>query len=232
MSSSLAETSSTTSRLSAWLDPHPRLEGIALIDHLFNRLDGLYPHRWRSAFASEQAVVNWRETWADGFVEESVTMDEIKAGMKACRTRFSWPPSFAEFMSACRQPMDFEAAFCEAVEQLRRREHGNDRWSHPAIYWAAVSIGSFDMRNATWVWIKSRWTATLKAELEKREWPAVPTPMAALPAPGKTIVPAEEAVRRIRKIKESLVNVAAFTVNEFESASGQGQEFDEEDDFE
>ena len=74
MSSSLAETSSTTSRLSAWLDPHPRLEGIALIDHLFNRLDGLYPHRWRSAFASEQAVVNWRETWADGFVEESVTI--------------------------------------------------------------------------------------------------------------------------------------------------------------
>ena len=209
MSSSLAETSST-SRLSAWLEPHPRLEGIALIDHLFNRLDGLYPHRWRSAFASEQAISNWRETWADGFAEEGVTMAEIKAGMKACRTRFAWPPSFAEFMSACRQPMDFESAFCEAIEQLRRREHGEDKWSHPAIYWAAVTIGHFDMRNATWGGIKARWTAVLQAQLERREWPEVPPPMVALPAPGKTSVSPEEAKRRIDEMKESLMKKMAF----------------------
>ena len=215
MSSSLAETSST-SRLSAWLEPHPRLEGIALIDHLFNRLDGLYPHRWRSAFASEQAISNWRETWADGFAEEGVTMAEIKAGMKACRTRFAWPPSFAEFMSACRQPMDFESAFCEAIEQLRRREHGEDQWSHPAIYWASVSIGSFDMRNATWGGIKARWTATLQAELEKREWPDVPLPMVSLPAPGNTSVSPEEAKRRIEEMKESLMKKMAVPAQDGE----------------
>ena len=141
-------------------------------------------------------------------------MAEIKAGMKACRTRFSWPPSFAEFMSACRQPMDFESAFCEAIEQLRQREYGNDKWSHPAIYWAAVSIGSFDMRNATWGGIRARWTAVLQAQLDRREWPEVPPPMVALPAPGKTSVSPEEAKRRIEQMKESLLKKMAFQAQE------------------
>lgn len=195
---------SSTSRLAQWLDPHPKLDGIALIDHLFNKLDGLYPHRWRSAFASEQAIANWRESWAESFAEEGITLQEIKAGLKACRTKFAWPPSFAEFMSACRQPIDFEAAFCEACEQLRQRESGNDKWSHPAIYWAAVTVGHFDMRNATWGGIKARWTAVLQAELDKREWPEVPPRLEALPAPGKSSVPQEEAQRRIAEIQKML----------------------------
>ena len=72
------------------------------------------------------------------------------------------------------------------------------------------------MRNATWGGIKARWTATLQAELEKREWPDVPLPMVALPAPGKTSVSPEEAKRRIEAMKESLVKKMAFPAQDGE----------------
>lgn len=195
---------SSTSPLAQWLEPHPRLDGIALIDHLFNRLDGLYPHRWRSAFPNEQAIANWRIAWAEGLAAEGITPEEVKRGLEACRSQFEWPPSLAEFVKACRPPIDFEAAYREACEQMRLREIGCDRWSHPAIYWAAVSIGSFDLRNSTWGNIKTRWTAALRAELDKREWPEIPPRREALPQPGKVTIPQEEARRRIAAMRDMI----------------------------
>lgn len=195
---------SSTSRLSAWIEPHPRLGGLSLIDHLFNRLDGLYPHKFRSALGGERSVENWREAWADGFAEEGVTMAEIKRGLAACRKKFAWPPSFAEFLAACRPPVDFEAAFYDAVRQLRARETGRDRWTSPCVYWAAVAVGGFDMRNSSWEKIKTRWTAALQAEIDKGEWPDVPEYAPALPAPGKSSVTAEEGLRRIAALRDAL----------------------------
>ncbi|MDM7323220.1 MAG: replication protein P, partial [Gammaproteobacteria bacterium] len=182
----------------------PMLGGASIMDHLFSRLDSLYPIRWRSAFPNKRAIAQWRETWAEGFAEEGLGLEDIKKGIKACYTRFPWPPSFAEFVSACRPSMDFESAFYEAVEQMRLRESGHDQWSHPAMYWAAASIGAFDLRNATWGGIKDRWIATLQAELEKRAWPEVPSPKRSLPPLGKTTITREESRQRIMEIKKLL----------------------------
>jgi hypothetical protein len=197
-------TKPSTSPLSAWIDPHPKLDGVALIDHLFNKLDGLYPHRWRSAFANQHAIANWRQAWAEGFADECVTLAEIKLGMAACRTRFAWPPSFAEFLSACRPPVDFESAFREAVEQMRRRESDTDEWSSPAIYWAAVEIGSFDLRNGIWPSIKPRWTSVLQSQLDKHEWLEIPPRLPVLPAPGQCSIAQSEALRRIAEMQEMI----------------------------
>ena len=193
-------TKPSTSPLSAWIDPHPKLDGVALIDHIFNKLDGLYPHRWRSAFANQHAIANWRQAWAEGFSDEGVTLAEVKLGMAACRKRFAWPPSFAEFLSACRPSVDFESAFREAVEQMRKRESDTDEWSSPAIYWAAVEIGSFDLRNGSWPAIKPRWTAVLQTQLDKREWPEIPPRLPVLPAPGQGSIAQAEALRRISEM--------------------------------
>lgn len=194
----------TISKLTSWLDPHPKLDGISPIDHLFNRFDGLYPHKFRSAFGCERAIENWRQAWAEGLEEERLTTQEIKAGLDFCRKRMTWPPSFAEFIAACRPAVDAEAAFFEAVEQLQLREQGKDKWSHPAIFWTAAKIGAFDMRNATWDSIKSRWSAALKAQLELKEWPPVPPPMLALPSPGKASPPSDEVRRKIETLKAQL----------------------------
>ena len=205
-------TPSRQSQLAAnnWLEPHHKLEGIAPIDHLFNRLDGLYPHKFRSAFGCDRAIENWRQAWAEGFAQEGLTVREVRAGLDFCRKKFAWPPSFAEFLAACRPPVEPEAAFFEAVAQLQLREQGKDKWSHPAIFWAATKIGAFDMRNATWDSIKSRWVAALKAQMDLKQWPDVPPPMLALPTPGKTATPREDARRRIEEAKAMIAKKAVI----------------------
>lgn len=195
---------SSTSRLDAWLSPSAALDGIAVIDHLFNRMDGLYPNRWRASFANAQAVKNWREAWADGFAAEGVTLEEIKAGLSACRRRFDWPPSFSEFLAACRPPVNPEAAYHEAIAQMRQREKGMDAWSHPAIFWAMRDVGEFDLSSQPWQQIKGRWIAALNAQLEKRAWPEIPPRLDALPKPGKATTTMEEGRKRIAEMVAAL----------------------------
>lgn len=175
----------STSPLSAWLDPHPKLEGLALIDHLFNRLDGLYPNKWRVAFANDKAIANWRIAWAEGLSDERVTAEEVRAGLKACRSR-EWPPSFAEFFRDCRPPIDYTAALLEAIEQMARRESNRDRWSHPAIYWAAAKIGAYDLSRRTVRELEHEWRKAFGDQLAADQWEAIPERLPALPSPGQT----------------------------------------------
>ena len=195
---------STSTNRNGWLTPHPAL-GISLMDHLFNRMDGSYPHKWRSAFANAQAIQNWRESWAEGFTEEGMTMDEIKAGIVTCRKLYDWPPSLPEFLKACRPAIDSERAFIEAVEQMRLRDDGKDCWSSPVVYWAAVSLGN-DLRNNHYGAITKRWAAALDfagKRIKSGELPnEVPPRREALPAPGRQSVSAEQAAYNIAKLHE------------------------------
>lgn len=175
----------STSPLNDWLEPRQSLAGLALIDHLFNRLDGLYPNKWRAAFANDQAISNWRIAWAEGLSDEGVTADEVRAGLKACRRR-DWPPSFAEFFKDCRPSSDYTVALLEAIEQMGRRESGSDKWSHPAIYWAAVKIGSYDLSRKKIEELAQQWGKAYGEQLALGKWPDIPERLPALPAPGKT----------------------------------------------
>lgn len=201
-------TKSSTSPLSAWLEPHPRLDGVALIDHLFNRLDGLYPQRWRSAFPTKHAIANWRQAWAEGFAEDGLTMAEIKRGLDECRRTLDWPPSFAEFVKACRHPPDYEALFLEAVEQMRRRESDTDVWSSPAVYWAASRIG-WELRSYPYATVKSRWVSEIDraiADVRAGTLPTIiPKRLDALPAPDQVAtMPAAEAKAKIAAIRDAI----------------------------
>jgi len=114
-----------------------------------------------------------------------LSRDELARGMAACRES-KYPPTLPEFRSLCRPPVDFEAAFVEAVQQMRLRDTGEDHWSSPAVFWAAATIGSFDLRNATWGALEKRWKKVLQAELNKGEWQPIPARALALPAPTTT----------------------------------------------
>jgi len=188
----------------AWFTPSKALDGLAPIDHLFNRLDGLYPQRWRGNFKNDQSVTNWREAWVEGLVEEQINPSEVKRGLEHCRKYLAWPPSFAEFLSACRPPIDPEAAYHEALEQLRRRKDGNDNWSHQAIFWTAIEIGEFDLKISNWQSMQSRWTSKLKSTLEKRDLPEIPPRREALPEPGQTTPDRERVTRHIDALKAKL----------------------------
>lgn len=165
------------------------------MDHLFNRLDGAYPHKWRSAFPTQQAIDNWCVSWAEEFEDSGIVPADIKAGLKACRTKYDWPPSCAEFIKACRPSVDFLVAYYEAVSGVAARKNGEmGAWSHPAVYWAAVPL-AFDLGQQTYSQMKTRWEQALTEQMARGEWAAIPAPMLALPEPGKTELSREKAAQ-------------------------------------
>ena len=173
------------------------------MDHLYNRLDGLYPHKWRSNFPTPDAIENWSVAWAEAFEEEQIGPEAIKAGLKACRTRYEWPPSCAEFMKACKPSVDPMVAYYEATTGIQARKNGEmGKWSHPAVYWAAMPM-SFDLSSQTYSQMKGRWEKAFADEMEKGEWEPIPQPMVALPAPGKADLSREKAAVSLRNLGAS-----------------------------
>ncbi|HEX8590672.1 replication protein P [Pseudomonas sp.] len=215
-------TTTSTAKLSVLNKPHASL-GMSPMDWLFNRLDGAYMTKWRREFPSEQAVANWRESWAEGLEEERITLAEIKRGVAQCRKLFDWPPSLTEFLKACRPALNAEVAFAEAVKQMNRRKFlmgtalrpgetvQQDEWTHPAIYWAALELGK-DLFDYEFKDLQIRWRSALDQALASPKG-AVPPPMLALPAPQLTeeerqaqIVRGQEQMGRIRSITRGVMN--------------------------
>lgn len=189
--------------VNVWLEPHPAL-GKAPIDHLWGKLDAMYPNRWKSAFSTEGSLMAWRDEWAQAFVEERLTMQEIRTGLETCRRALDWPPSLAEFIKACRPTPSIDAALHEAVEQMRLRAYDKDNWSHPAIYWAALDVGEFELRNLPEERVRPRFADALKRWMAKSDIPPVPARRTALPAPGGTTPDRETVDLRLRTLKEML----------------------------
>ncbi len=167
----------------------------AWIERLFARFSAMYGSRFADLWGGcklDQVKAVWAEELA------GYGGDELRRGVEACKAR-DWPPTLPEFLKLCRPPVDFERAFYEAVDQLAKRDQGRDAWSHPAVYWAAVSVGNFDMTHKPWREMQARWRDALSAQLAKGEWPGVPERRDALPAPGSTMPDAERLAENIAK---------------------------------
>lgn len=188
---------STFENQSKWLMPHPKLEGVSLMDHLFNRLNGTYPNKWRANFRDERAIVDWRQAWAEAFDDEGVTPQDVALGIKNCRRMYEWPPSLPEFLKACRPHLEPNVAFFEAVRGMQDRSAGKTGdWSHPAIFYAALAVGQYEMMNQSYQQLKARWEKAFGEQLALGQWPEIPPVVEALPAPART----EEGKAQIRKV--------------------------------
>lgn len=195
---------STCNEGSAWLRPVPKLDGRTLMDHLWNRLDGVYPGKWRKDFPDVEAITSWQEAWAEAFDQDGITPQEVAAGIQACRRLYDWPPSLTEFMKACRPELIPENAFRLAVAGMTARSAGEvGTWPHPAIYWAAVRVGRHDLLNCGYSVMQKRWEAALAEELAMGTWNEVPAPAVALPAPGKGSCSPEVVQAQMNKIMAS-----------------------------
>ncbi len=83
-----------------------------------------------------------KATWQAGIEAEGLSRGEVTRGVRACVTgRQKWPPMLPEFLALCRPPVDFEADFEVAVEQMRRRDRRADKWPSRALFWAAAAMG-------------------------------------------------------------------------------------------
>lgn len=175
----------------------------AWIERIFQRMEDRYGAMWADrygAFPRARVMRTWAEDLAD------MSRDELTRGVAACRDR-KFPPTLPEFRELCRPALDYERAFAEAVEQMRKREAGEDSWSTPAVYWAAAKLG-VDLRVHPYQSIKGRWHAALDEAIEgirTGKLPAaVPQRRESLPAPGQCSVPPEVAKQRLAGIRDML----------------------------
>lgn len=175
----------------------------AWIERLFLRFSAMYGSKFADLWRGCD-LANVKAQWAEDLA--GYTPDEIKRGIDACKTGRDWPPTLPEFLKLCRKPIDAERAFYEAVEQMARRESGRDVWSHPAIYWAAVDIGAFDLKNGTWKTLQHRWWNALSKRMDDSSLPDVPARAEALPAPGQTMPDPEKAAEYLAKAGEATSN--------------------------
>jgi len=126
---------------------------------------------------------------------------ELLRGYDALQTR-SWPPTLPEFIGLCRPNLDPAIAYHEACVQGPRRERGEeDRWSHPAIYWAWVNVGAFAITHQPYESLKARWSEALMRYANDPGLPPVPARAIALPAPGATLLQRQRARELLATLK-------------------------------
>lgn len=173
---------------------------ISWVEKLFERMEALYGSKfldmWRDANA-EMVKQLWSEEMG------KLSNDDLRRGYAALMTR-DWPPSLPEFVKMCKPSVDSTVAYYEAVNGMQARERGEaGKWSHPAIFWAAVQISAFDLKNQSYSQIKARWEKALQDEMDKGQWAPVPEPMLALPEPGKSTMSREHAAKMVEELQAS-----------------------------
>jgi hypothetical protein len=201
--SAISQTNANKSNIAKWWTAELR-DGVP-IDHLFMKLDGRYNFMFTAKAKTPDALQLLRKEWLDGFCEKSVTGKQVFDALEVCRARHpKYPPNIQEFLECIDSSSDPQTAHAEAVEQMHRRETGDDVWSHPAVYWAAVKIGAFDLNNLAWEQIKNRWTHALDEMRRRENLEPVPPRLVSLPAPGRLSVPDEVAKKRMHDIMQNL----------------------------
>ncbi|GGX11271.1 hypothetical protein GCM10007242_16700 [Pigmentiphaga litoralis] len=199
----MTQIAQSTSSLSDWARPRPTLDGKSALTHLFNRLDGSYPGKFRSAFTTSDSIDNWKATWEAAFIREGIQPQEVALALD--RMKGEWPPSLPEFLALCRPPVDPEQAFYVAVDGMQARQRGEiGNWPHPAIYWAAVRIGQHDMLASGYSGLKGRWSNALRDVMSKGKWADVPEPVLALAAPGQSPTSDAEARDQLAKLNAAV----------------------------
>ena len=167
------------------------------VERIFLRLSTLYGSKLSQMWATVPQE-QMREVWAEELA--GFTAEEIAAGLTACKLR-EWPPTLPEFLRLCRPLMASEPAYYEAVKGMVARNRGEvGKWSHPAIYWAAVALGAQMLLSSTYGSVKAVWDKAFGEEMAKGEWAAIPQPAAYLPAPGQTQATKEEAEAALKRM--------------------------------
>ena len=171
---------------------------ISWVESLFVRMQGMYGSKFLDMWRDTNTDVV-KSLWAEEMGK--LTAEELKRGYAALMTR-DWPPSLPEYVKMCKPTVEPLVAYYEAVAGCAAREKGAmGEWSHPAVYWASVKIGAYDLKHCAYLDIKVRWERAFETELAKGEWADIPVPMLGLPEPGKSILSRESADQMVKALK-------------------------------
>lgn len=175
----------------------------AIVEQLFTDMLLAYGKKFGDMWAGS-TIDDLIAFWTRGL--RGYTPREIKRGIGALETR-PWPPTLPEFKLLCRPTVDPLVAYYEAVAGVQDRAGGAPgKWSHPAIYWAAMPL-AFDLAAQSYSQIKARWERAFFEQMDKGEWPEIPAVMLALAAPNEKAPPLTraEADAALRKLKATVI---------------------------
>lgn len=157
---------------------------ISWVDSLFSKMAANYGTKFADMWTGLDLKAI-KETWAAELGK--LTRDELLRGVNSLSTQ-DWPPTLPQFMKLCRIKIDPLAAYYQAVNGVVARERGEvGEWTHPAIFWASVRVGAFDLKNHSHSAIKARWEEALHMEIMKGEWDEIPAAVISLPAPAQKV---------------------------------------------
>lgn len=184
-------------QLSTSTDPVP----MAWVEKIFEKMVSTYGVKFLDNYRDIdlQAV---KLNWAKGLGE--LTREEIIRGVNLLKET-DWPPMLPQFIKLCKVKINPDAAYYEAINGIAARDRGEiGDWTHPAIYWAMVQVGAFDLKTQGYSAIKGRWENVLEQQMAKGNWSAIPEPMIALPPPpnGVSKEVAERYIAETQVIKK------------------------------
>lgn len=174
---------------------------ISWVEGLFTQMSYAYGKHFADMWAglNGKQVEEMKGYWAMKL--GTLSDEELLRGYSTLDTR-AWPPTLPEFIALCRPYLDPVVAYHEACQQGPRRERGEeDRWSHPAIYWAWVSVGAHALTHLPFEQLRARWSEALTRYANDPALPPVPARAIALPAPGATRLQPQRARELLAQLK-------------------------------
>jgi hypothetical protein len=186
----------------------PRTKSV--IDGLFVRLKGLCPG-WRQSWPTDADEGAAKREWLAAFMLNGINDDrQLRGGMRALQAkRRQFVPAVGEFVEWCFSPEalglpDFESAYKQAVRNTHPASAGRAKWSHPAIYHAAIASGFYSLQRLERDLGLKRFTEKYMDQCRKigQGIALEPVPIAELPAPFKPATPevASNELAAIRKL--------------------------------
>jgi hypothetical protein len=176
------------------------------IEKLFDRMIALYGNKFLDMWRDIE-IGTVKATWAHELGK--LSRDDVARGANALSQQ-EWPPTLPQFISLCKVKINALSGYYEAINGFAARERGEiGEWSHPAIFWASVKVGAFDLKNQGYAAIKGRWESAFEEEMAKGQWAAIPEPMIALPPPTNAASRevAERYIAETQVIKKQESNV-------------------------
>lgn len=168
---------------------HPTGLQESAIQRLFSRMGRMYLTKWTHSFKGDQDIKNWALEWSQEFVRHGIAPQMVMTAIERCVVEYvDWPPSLPQFIAMCRPKVDYEQAFHDAVRQMHKRQLADpadpDHWPMPAVYWAAVDFGQYELRQASYGQAAARWKRLLDKRMQDG-CPAVPAYVPQLAAPAR-----------------------------------------------
>jgi hypothetical protein len=185
------------------------------IERLYSRMCRIYLTKWTHSFkGGDNDVARWALEWSQEFARHGIAPQMVLAAVERCVTEYvDWPPSLPQFIAMCRPAIDYEQAFHDAVRLMHKRLTNDPKdpacWPHPAIYWAALDFGQFELRNVSYGQAAKRWQKLLDNRL-RDGCEDVPKYVPQLAAPARNAegvaITSDEAKTAAREAFRALLN--------------------------